>query len=193
MKLLLVLGAAVTALVLTATAPAAPPVQPDAVTAPVDVPFAVTELTAVQAKNLGVPRAFLPGTPTSPVVRLGGMPRTNGNCGACINTCWVVNAFHTGSNTSTGNYWENAEPVWCGNGAVITYADISRHWQTTTMWYSPDGEAGPWFDGGCVGCTSIHFTVFGYFSWHPAVISYVTHTTARLGVWLQAYGSAAYA
>ena len=196
MKLLLTAAAAVAALAFAATA-AASSVQPAGIGAfsevPDSAPFAVTALSPDAARSLGVPKAFLPGTTPLPGLAAGGLATTNamGSCGACINTCWTINALHTGSNTTTGSYWENDQPVWCGNGAWVTYSDVSRHWQTVSMWYSADGESGPYYDGGCVGCASIHFTLWGYTSWHPP-IGPVSHTTLRLAAWLQAYGAAAY-
>ena len=189
MKVLLTAAAAVAALAFAASAAAAP-VQPGGFTIAPDDPVAVTTLSVDDASRLGVPKAFLPGKTPLPGL---GLAATNamGSCGACINTCWVANAFHTGSNTSTGSYWENDAPVWCGNGSWITYADASKHWQTVSMWYSADGESGPFWDGGCIGCVSDHFTIYGYTTWHPPFLP-ASHTTLRLGVWLQAYGSAAY-
>lgn len=190
MKVLLVVAASAVALAFASGASAAQPSKPGGPSAEPDV----VKLTAAQAKRLGVPDAFLPGTKPLPGIDSVGLPSPTavGPCGACINTCWVATGFRAGDDTTTGSYWENSNPVWCGNGAWITYADISRHWQSVSMWYSADGEAGPWFDGGCVGCSSIHFTVYGYFTWHPPFIP-ASHNTARLGIWLQAYGSAAYA
>ena len=191
MKLMTVIAAGLAALALASGGAAAPPdAQQDGFAGAHQEPFAIKKLSQGEARRLGVPEALLPGRAVDSRV---STPVTDalGPCGACINTCWVT-TFHTGDNTSTGSYWENDSPVWCGNGSWITYADVSRHWQTVSMWYSADGEAGPWFDGGCVGCVSIHFTVYGYFSWHPPVWP-VSHTTLRLGVWMQAYGAAAYA
>jgi hypothetical protein len=188
MKAMLVAAASAALLAFAAAAQAAPAPVPGASANP-QASVDVAKLTAAQAKKLGVPDAFLPGASGG---RGGASPDAMGPCGACINTCWVVNSFHTGSDTSTGSYWEHAAPVWCGNGAWITYLDISRHWQSVSMWYSADGETGPWVDGGCIGCTSIHFTIYGYFTWHPIVLP-PSHSTLRLGVWLQAYGAAAYA
>lgn len=188
MKVLLTAAAAVVALALASVAAASPAQPGPAFTVVPDGAIAVNTLSLDQARQLGVPKAFLPGA-----VPMPGIATTSsmGSCGACINTCWTINALHTGSNTSTGSYWENDQPIWCGNGAWITYSDISRHWQSVSMWYSADGESGPYYDGGCVGCTSIHFTLWGYTSWHPP-IGPVSHTTLRLAAWLQAYGSASY-
>jgi hypothetical protein len=199
MKLVLAATACAVVLAGAAAAAAAPPAQrqqdPFAHAQP--APFTIVTLSRSQAQSLGVPDAFLPGS-ASPLAPSGAesrggtvSPDAVGPCGACINTCWTT-TFRTGDNTTTGGYWEYDNPTWCGNGSWITYADISRHWQWVSMWYSADGEAGPWFDGGCVGCASIHFTVYGYFSWHPPVLP-ISHTTLRLGVWMQAYGAAAYA
>ena len=188
MKLLLIAAAACAALASAAGATAAPVLPQGGLTVAPDGPIAVSTLSPAEAGRLGVPKAFLPGkTPLPDLATTTAM----GSCGACINTCWTINALHTGSNTTTGSYWENDQPVWCGNGAWITYSDVSRHWQTVSMWYSADGESGPYYDGGCVGCASIHFTLWGYTSWHPP-IGPVSHTTLRLAAWLQAYGAAAY-
>jgi hypothetical protein len=188
MKLITPLAAGLAALAFASGAAAAPPAQQDGFAGRHDDALVVKKLTTGEARKLGVPDALLPGKKADAGVAL---PAAIGSCGACIQTCWT-GTFRTGDNTTTGNYWEYENPVWCGNGAWITYADISRHWQYVSMWYSADGEAGPWFDGGCVGCVSIHFTIYGYVSWHPPVWP-VSHTTLRLGVWLQAYGSAGYA
>lgn len=189
MKLLLAAASAVVALGLTAGAPAAPPpAQQDGFSGVHEAPFKVKKLTPGEARKLGVPDTLLPGkqvtTGAAPdVVALSG-------CGACINTCWTTTT-RTGDDTSTGSYWLYDRPTWCGNGAWITYRNASTHFQTVSMWYSADGQAGPYWDGGCVGCTSTHFTLYGYFTWHPPVLP-ASHSTVRLGVWLQAYGSAAY-
>jgi hypothetical protein len=193
MKALMVAAASAVVLAFAAAAQAspapAPAPAPAPFAAPQDAAITLTKLNAAQARKLGVPAAFLPGSSGG---KGGASPDAMGPCGACINTCWVADGLHTGSNTSTGSYWENASPVWCGNGAWITYLDVGRHWQSVSMWYSADGESGPFIDGGCIGCTSIHFTVYGYFTWHPIVLP-ASHSTLRLGAWLQAYGSAAYA
>jgi hypothetical protein len=189
MKLLLFLTVCASALVITTGAlAAAPQPAPDPFGNRTAEPLVVQPLTGPQARKLGVPAALLPGARSD---HGGTSPNASGPCGACINTCWTA-TFRQGGNSSTGSYYENDNPVWCGNGSWITYADISRHWQSVSMWYSADGEAGPWFDGGCVGCTSIHFSLYGNFSWHPPILP-VSHSTVYLGVWLQAYGSAAYA
>jgi hypothetical protein len=199
MKLVLAALACAVALAAAAAAAAAPPAgkqQQDPFAHAQPAPFSVVTLTRSEAQSLGVPDEVLPGTvstlaPAGAETRGGvASPDSVAPCGACINTCWTT-TFRTGDNTSTGSYWEYDNPTWCGNGSWITYADISRHWQSVSMWYSADGEAGPWFDGGCAGCVSIHFTLYGYFSWHPPVFP-VSHTTIRLGVWMQAYGAAAY-
>lgn len=191
MKLITALAAALAALALASGASAAPPVaQQDGFAGAHAASFTVKKLTPGEARKLGVPEALLPGKTVDARVA-APLPDALGPCGLCIQTCWVT-TFRTGDNTATGSYWEYDNPVWCGNGSWITYADISRHWQSVSIWYSADGEAGPWFDGGCVGCVSIHFTVYGYFTWHPPVWP-ASHTTLRLGVWMQAYGAAAYA
>jgi hypothetical protein len=199
MKLVFVAAAVAAALVTAAGSPAAPPKQqqPDPFAGTRPAAATVAKLTPSEAKKLGVPDAYLPGTrsPALPAATAAGVipsPSAATPCGLCINTCWVT-TFHNGSNTTTGSYWENDNPVWCGNGSWITYADITRHWQSVSIWYSADGEAGPWFDGGCVGCSSIHFTLYGYFTWHPPFGYPPSHSTVRLGVWMQAYGGAAYA
>ena len=186
MKVLLFLTACASALVAAATAAAAAP-QPgqDPFATSASMPFAIHEITAPQARKLGVPAGSLPGTRSD-------RPSTSAlaPCGMCINTCWT-STYRAGASTSTGDYFENDSPVWCGNGSWITYADVSRHWQSVTMWYSADGDSGPWFDGGCAGCTSIHFSLYGNFSWHPPILP-VSHHFVYLGVWLQAYGAASY-
>ena len=190
MKVLLTAAAAVAVLALVANAGAVPTQPGGAPGAVSDGALAVSTLSRDEAKNLGVPKAFLPGTTPLPVAGLA-TPNALGSCGACINTCWVGSGMRTGANTSTGSYWENDSPVWCGNGAWVTYADASKHWQTVTMWYSADGESGPFWDGGCIGCASTHFTIYGHTTWHPPFLP-PSHTTLRLGIWLQAYGSASY-
>jgi hypothetical protein len=190
MKTLIIAAASAVALLLVSPSHAVPPAQQqDGFAGAHDAPFVAKKLTPGEAKKLGIPDALLPGKNVQGAA--GPSPTAVGPCGLCINTCWTT-TFHTGDNTTTGSYWENDSPVWCGNGSWITYADIGRHWQSVSMWYSADGEAGPWFDGGCVGCSSIHFTIYGYFSWHPPIWP-VSHSTLRLGVWMQAYGAAAYA
>ena len=191
MKLMLAVAVGLAALALASGASAAPPAQQDGFAGTHGEAFVVKKLTAGEAKKLGVPDALLPGKKVDAAPAAALSPSAAGPCGACIVTCWTA-TFRSGDNTTTGSYWEYENPVWCGNGSWITYADVTRHWQYVSMWYSADGEAGPWFDGGCVGCSSIHFTIYGYFSWHPPVFP-VSHTTLRLGVWMQSYGSAAYA
>lgn len=194
MKLLFVAAAAAVVLAAASGAQAARPApQPDGFASTRSTALPVVQLSAAQARSLGVPDAFLPGTgsPLAPHVRGGVTPDAVSPCGACINTCWT-STYGVGANTSTGSYWEYDQPVWCGNGSWITYLDAGRHWQYVSIWYSADGEAGPFVDGGCVGCVSIHFTLYGYFTWHPPVWP-PSHSTLRLGLWLQAYGSAAFA
>ena len=191
MKLITAIAAIVAALSVASGAPAAPPAaQQDGFAGTHAEAFTVKKLTPGEARKLGVPDGLLPGKTVDSRVT-APLPDALGPCGLCIQTCWVT-TFRTGDNTTTGSYWEYDNPVWCGNGSWITYADVTRHWQSVSIWYSADGEAGPWFDGGCVGCVSIHFTVYGYFTWHPPIWP-PSHTTLRLGVWMQAYGAASYA
>ena len=188
MKLLLFLTVCASALVIaTGALAAAPQPAPDPFGSEATTPLVVQQLTGPQARKLGVPAASLPGTRSD---RGGPSPNASGPCGVCINTCWTT-TYRAGASTSTGDYYENDSPVWCGNGSWITYADVTRHWQSVTMWYSADGDSGPWFDGGCAGCSSIHFSLYGNFSWHPPILP-VSHHFVYLGVWLQAYGAASY-
>jgi len=79
--------------------------------------------------------------------------------------CWRAFVEASGSHW-TGSTWHHYfNPLWCGNGSVVTYADPSWHYQTTSGFYGPNGVS-HWHIDGCVGCPGIRFHAQARFSFN---------------------------
>jgi hypothetical protein len=109
------------------------------------------------------------------------------DCGACINSCWA-GTTRTGPSDWSGHAWIYHHFTWCGNGAWITYGSA---WQSIDQygWYTIDGQWGPWWSGGCLGCSNLQ--VQGYITWHNTIplIGFNQSGTTWLTTTLWAWGS----
>jgi hypothetical protein len=115
-----------------------------------------------------------------------GVASPNGDCGACIVTCWTA-ATRAGSGGWSGHVYIYQHLTWCGNGAVVTYGSV---WQSYEQvgWYEIGGEFGPWWSGGCLGCASLSSSGYILWNWTAPVIDVNHSGTTYLNSTMYAYG-----
>lgn len=137
--------------------------------------LAVTALLALApaagaATNIVVkPLAVGPVVSTVPPEEGGGYPG-----------CWRAYVSAWGSHWTGSTWSHHFNPLWCGNGNVVTHVDPSWHYQDTSGFYGPEGVS-HWAISGCVGCPGIRFHaqarfVFSFWGWtgHFADDRYIT-------------------
>ena len=140
---------------------------------------------------VGGPTKLAPGAVTGQVTSVapaGGVASASADCGACIVQCWGATA-RSGPGDWSGHVYIYQHVSWCGNGAQITSAGASQNYEQAG-WYQLQAGYGPWFSGGCVGCSSI--AVSGYILWNwTAQLIGVSHSgTSNLTTTMYAYGGA---
>ena len=112
------------------------------------------------------------------------------SCGACIVTCWSGVA-RAGSADWSGHAWIFQHLYWCGNGAVVTYATV---WQTYEQdgWYYINGAYGPWWSGGCTGCSNLRASGYILWDWRTPIVPVHTTGTSYLNSTMWAYGGVSF-
>jgi hypothetical protein len=108
------------------------------------------------------------------------------SCGACILTCWSA-VTRSGSADWSGHAWIFQYLYWCGNGAVVTYAQASQSYEQDG-WYYINGAYGPWWSGGCTGCSNVRASGYILWDWRTPIISVHTTGTSWLNSTMWAYG-----
>jgi hypothetical protein len=78
--------------------------------------------------------------------------------------CWRA-YIDIGENNLPGSWHHRFNPLWCGNGSIVTYVDPSWHYQTTSGLYSTHGVS-RWHIGGCVGCYIVRYHAQARFGFH---------------------------
>lgn len=183
LKVLLAVAVAALAIVSNAGAKNSPAPSPSpSIETVVDAP---TPLAPAQVPAGGI--GEFPGTTSRGAVAPSGLATAaSGGCGACIVTCWGATT-RAGSDDWSGHAWIYHHLSWCGNGAVITYAYLGQTYDQAG-WYSISGTYGPWWVGGCVGCSSI--AGYGYIMWNwTAPLIGVSHSgTSNLTSTMYAWG-----
>jgi hypothetical protein len=111
-------------------------------------------------------------------------------CGACLVTCWAGTA-RAGSADWSGHVYVYQHLYWCGNGAVVTYASASQTYEQTG-WYTLTNAYGPWFSGGCTGCSNIRVSGYILWTWRAALVSVSHSGTTNLDTTLWAYGGVSF-
>ena len=124
------------------------------------------------------------GTAPAPA---GTATTASSGCGACIVQCWGT-VTRNGPSDWSGHVWIYHRINWCGNGAQITSVLGAAQSFDQSGWYTLQGQFGPWWTSGCVGCGSL--TMAGYMTWSwTAQLIGITHTgTTYLNTTLTAYG-----
>jgi hypothetical protein len=112
------------------------------------------------------------------------------NCGACIPTCWSA-VTRAGSADWSGHAYIFQHLYWCGNGAVVTYATV---WQSYEQdgWYYINGAYGPWWSGGCAGCSNVGASGYILWDWRTPIISVHTTGTSYLDTTVWAWGGVSF-
>jgi hypothetical protein len=118
-----------------------------------------------------------------PAAKLGS---TTADCGACINTCWGATA-RGGVGDWSGHVYIYQYLRWCGNGAIVTWASASQSYEQAG-WYKLDGSGGPWWSGGCIGCSNLRATGYVLWEWIPPLISFHQTGTSYLNSTMWAWG-----
>jgi hypothetical protein len=129
----------------------------------------VQRLTVAAARQLGAPTIAAAG------------------CGSCITTCWTTTVQYGASDWS-GSYWLRHRPLWCGNGATLSY--VGGGWdEYVSGWYSPGPLYGPWSVGGCPnGCGSYSQRASGKFTGHTPLIGFCQSITLSFQDTVYAWG-----
>jgi hypothetical protein len=120
----------------------------------------------------------------------GNEPALSPACGACIETCWSGVA-RAGSADWSGHAYIYQHLYWCGNGAVVTYATV---WQSYEQdgWYYINAAYGPWWSGGCAGCSNVRASGYIMWDWRTPIISVHTTGTSWLNSTMWAWGGVSF-
>ena len=154
-------------------------------------PHDQTEPSSSIATVVAGPTKIAPSSVSGDVTRFapsGAVAAASSDCGACIVQCWGA-TVRNGPNDWSGHAYIYQHVSWCGNGAQITSAGASQTYEQAG-WYQLQAGYGPWFSGGCVGCSSI--AVSGYILWNwTAQLIGISHSgTTNLTTTMYAYGGA---
>lgn len=167
---------------------------PAAVAAPGDSAAPVDAVVQVEATH-PVSLLQLPDAKKSGGVEIGVRPSHTGpkggasadaSCGTCIVDCWGA-TWRVGPSDLSGHAYIYQHDYWCGNGSWVTYAQSSQTYDQSG-WFQIGSTYGPWWSGGCIGCSYI--SASGYMTWSETIPNVFTNTgTSWLTVAMYAYGS----
>ena len=159
--------------------------QPGPGTATLEQVEATHQISILQVPDVRKSGGIEIGTKPGRAPGTGGAA-TTADCGACIVSCWGA-TWRGGFNDLSGHAYIYQHDTWCGNGAAVTYAQASQTYDQSG-WFSISGTYGPWWSGGCTGCSYIMAS--GYMTWAEYVPHLFTSTgTTWLNVAMYAYGS----
>jgi hypothetical protein len=167
-----------------ATAAAALVVVPAGLAAPAPALGPGADVTTIVAPPTPISPLLIPGA-KGPLAGANVQPA---DCGACIVTCWGVST-RSGISDGSGHAWIWHHIVWCGNGAVITYAVPSQSLDQSG-WYTIGQSSGPSWTAGCVGCSTIRASGWMLWNWSAPLISLHHSGTSHLDTTVTAWGSA---
>jgi hypothetical protein len=125
-------------------------------------------------------------------LRSGGLASaaTAGDCGACIQTCWGATT-RSGPSDWSGSVFIYQHLYWCGNGVRVTYGSAWQSYSQSGS-YRLDQAYGPWWSGGCIGCSSLRASGYILWNWNAPLISIPQSGTSHLDTTMYAYGVLAY-
>jgi hypothetical protein len=112
------------------------------------------------------------------------------DCGACIVQCWGATT-RSGSSDWSGHAYIYQYLVWCGNGAVITYGQASQSYEQAG-WYVLSAAYGPWWSGGCIGCSSLRASGYILWDWRTPLVSVHSSGTSWLNTTVWAWGGVSF-
>jgi hypothetical protein len=113
-----------------------------------------------------------------------------GDCGACIQTCWGATT-RSGPSDWSGSVFIYQHLYWCGNGIRVTYGSAWQSYSQSGS-YRLDQTYGPWWSGGCIGCSSLRASGYILWNWNAPLISIPQSGTSHLDTTMYAYGVLAY-
>jgi hypothetical protein len=176
------------ALVAVAAASAASAGNPHAQTQP------SASVTTLVSGPTPIKASAIPDPPVSggPTLKAGtaGTAASAGDCGACIQTCWGATT-RSGPSDWSGSVFIYQHLYWCGNGVRVTYGSVWQSYSQSGS-YRLDSAYGPWWSGGCIGCSSLRASGYILWSWSAPLISIPQSGTSRLDTTMYAYGVLAY-
>src|SRR5438105_2248845 len=148
-------------------------------------PLGQPETTIVSGPTVLAPSELPAGADTAIASNKGAVAAAS--CGACIVTCWGATA-RSGASDWSGSISIYQHLTWCGNGAVVTYGSV---WQSYDQngWYTLSSAYGPWWSGGCIGCSSLRASGYILWSWHSALINVAHSGSSHLDSTVWAYGA----
>ena len=163
---------------------------PAAAAAPTPAPQQQTQpspsVTSVVSGPTRVKPDTIAGLPGTNVATVGGMSTVTGSCGACINSCWSMTT-RSGPSDISGSVYIYQHLYWCGNGAIITYGAVSQSYSQSGS-YHLDGAYGPWWSGGCLGCSRLRASGYILWSWSAPLVSIPNTGTSHLDTTVYAFG-----
>ena len=119
-----------------------------------------------------------------------GPAASAGDCGACIQTCWGATT-RSGPSDWSGSVFIYQHLYWCGNGVRVTYGSAWQSYSQSGS-YRLDQTYGPWWSGGCIGCSSLRASGYILWTWNAPLISIPQSGTSHLDTTMYAYGVLAY-
>jgi hypothetical protein len=139
--------------------------------------------TPIKAKDI-------PDAPGALKTAATGAAAIAGDCGACIQTCWGATT-RSGPSDWSGSVFIYQHLYWCGNGVRVTYGSAWQSYSQSGS-YRLDQTYGPWWSGGCIGCSSLRASGYILWNWSAPLISIPQSGTSHLDTTMYAYGVLAY-
>jgi hypothetical protein len=112
------------------------------------------------------------------------------DCGACIVQCWGATT-RSGSSDWSGHAYIYQHLVWCGNGAIVTYGQVSQSYEQAG-WYVITATYGPWWSGGCLGCSNLQASGYILWDWRTPLVNVHSSGTSWLNTTVWAYGGVSF-
>lgn len=125
-------------------------------------------------------------------LRSGGLASASaaGDCGACLVYCWGATT-RSGPSDWSGAVFIYQHLYWCGNGIRVTYGSAWQSYSQSGS-YRLDQTYGPWWSGGCIGCSSLRASGYILWNWNAPLVSIPQSGTSHLDTTMYAYGVLSY-
>jgi len=175
---------AAVALVPAAAASAAAAGNPHDQTQPsASVTTLVSGPTPIKAKDIpDAPNGLKAGKATASALA--------GDCGACLAYCWGATT-RSGPSDWSGSVFIYQHLYWCGNGAKVTYGSAWQSYSQSGS-YRLDQTYGPWWSGGCIGCSSLRASGYILWDWRTPLVSVHSSGTSWLNTTVWAWGGVSF-
>ncbi|HEX3225629.1 MAG TPA: hypothetical protein VHQ89_05995 [Gaiellaceae bacterium] len=139
--------------------------------------------TPIKAKDI-------PDAPGGLKAGKAGASALAGDCGACLVYCWGATT-RSGPSDWSGSVFIYQHLYWCGNGAKVTYGSAWQSYSQSGS-YRLDQTYGPWWSGGCIGCSSLRASGYILWNWNAPLISIPQSGTSHLDTTMYAWGVLSY-